>query len=573
MKKIGNYVDFIIFRRQGLPLEYVSDATNGYSLQYDGDIYVTVENKDIGLLNLVYSGADYTKGIIYFQREPWTALSFSRINKSRAESTNIWAVRVDSREYFNLDLDHYIPIWKKCNINTVIISAGRPYWINFRWAGHEKEYSNIVQLSNGDPLEKMIDKLKKEGFKVVVSFSLNSPEYIQANPSFAALDYVFSRSTSKVSMIEITQGNYGKYYIDTVEHLIKNYDVDAILVTNGDFYEYSYDSKSEAEYLKYMNSRGILIYEWPKKNLIVNIDDGTITNWQNYEMEKFYSALKNRIVNYEVELWISAKTDEKDPNNFSRKYGQDLNMLGNYATRCVVTAPVTEDIAVKNKNFADNLRELGISYVLDIPLVKGVSTPLTNEEFESIIQNSIDGGTKYTTLSSNYLINEEMWDSVLKLSLYKEIVGIDDAQLINLYNEGHYDFLKEKIQEIKKIKEEETTNLRAQSILKIRNLDKLIQDIDSKYTITKNLGSDNSLLAEKLQFGKREYSLSKNSFIEGRYRESLDKSDNAEIVLGQINYALQIEIDKVYSSRMFIGFTIIIIFVIFLFLIYYSNRY
>ena len=123
VKKIGNYVDFIIFRRQGLPLEYVSDATNGYSLQYDGDIYVTVENKDIGLLNLVYSGADYTKGIIYFQREPWTALSFSRINKSRAESTNIWAVRVDSREYFNLDLDHYIPIWKKCNINTVIISS------------------------------------------------------------------------------------------------------------------------------------------------------------------------------------------------------------------------------------------------------------------------------------------------------------------------------------------------------------------------------------------------------------------------------------------------------------------
>lgn len=97
--------------------------------------------------------------------------------------------------------------------------------------------------------------MKQEGFKVVVSFSLNSPEYIQANPSFAALDYVFSRSTSKVSMIEITQGNYGKYYIDTVEYIIKTYDVDAILVTNGDFYEYSYDSKSEAEYLKYMNSR------------------------------------------------------------------------------------------------------------------------------------------------------------------------------------------------------------------------------------------------------------------------------------------------------------------------------
>ena len=93
--------------------------------------------------------------------------SFSRINKSRAESTNIWAVRVDSREYFNLDLDQLIPIWKKCNINTVIISAGRPYWINFRWPGHDKEYSNIVQLSNGDPLEKTIDKLKQEGFKAV----------------------------------------------------------------------------------------------------------------------------------------------------------------------------------------------------------------------------------------------------------------------------------------------------------------------------------------------------------------------------------------------------------------------
>ena len=41
-------------------------------------------------------------------------------------------------------------------------------------------------------------------------------------------------------------------------------------------------------------------------------------------------------------------------------------MLSNYATRCVVTAPVTDDIVVKTKIFADNLRELGISYVIDV---------------------------------------------------------------------------------------------------------------------------------------------------------------------------------------------------------------
>ncbi len=572
VKKIGEYIDFLIFRRQGLPLEYVSDATNGYGLQYDGEIYVTVENKDIGLLNLVYSSSDYTSGVIYFQREPWTAQSFSRINKSRAETTNIWAVRVDSREYFNLDLDSYIPIWKSNNINTVIISAGRPYWINFRRPGHEKEYSSLVQLSTGDPLERMINKLKNEGFKVVVSFSLNSPEYIQANPASAALDYSFSRSSSKVSMVEISQGDYGKYYIDNVDYLIKNYDVDAILVTNGDYYEYSFDSKSEAEYLKYMNSRGIVIYEWPKRDLRVNIDDGTITNWQNFEMEKFYSALKNKVVNYEVELWVSAKTDEKDPTNLSRKYSQDLNMLNNYATRVVVTAPVTEEIGAKNKNLADNLREAGISYVLEVPLIKGVSTPVTNEELELILQNSIEGGTKYTLFSSNYLINETIWDSILKLSLYKEIAGIDDAQLTKLYNDGLYTFLKERIQEIKKIREEETTTLRNQSKIKIRNLEKLVKDIDSKVTLTKSLSYDTSQIAEKIDFGKREYSLAKNSFIEGRYKEALDRSENAEIVLGQVNYGLQIEIDKVYSSRMFIGFTVIIIFVIFMFLIYYSNR-
>ncbi|NYT13096.1 MAG: hypothetical protein GKC01_01140 [Candidatus Methanofastidiosa archaeon] len=573
VKKIGDYVDFITFRRQGLPLEYVPDATNGYNLQYDGEIYVTVENKDIGLLNLVYSGSEYTSGIIYFQREPWNAQSFSRIAKSRIESASIWAVRIDSREYFNLDLDSYIPIWKNNNINTVIISAGRPYWINFRWPGHENEYSSLVQLSNDDPLERMTTKLKNEGFKVVVSFSLNSPEYIQANPASAALDYVFSRSTSKVSMVEISQGDYGKYYIDTVEHIIKNYDIDAILVTNGDFYEYSFDSKSEAEYLKYMNSRGIVIYEWPKTNLIVNIDDSTITNWQNFEMEKFYSSLKNRIVGYEVELWISAKTDEKDPNNLSRKYGQDLSMLNNYATRVVVTAPLMEDIAGKNKNFAENLNDAGISYVLDVPLVKGVSTPITKEELELIMQNSIDGGTKYGLFSSNYLINEEMWDSILKLSLYKEISGIDDAQLLNLYNGGRYDLLKERIQEIKKIREEEITNLRNQSIIKLRNLEKVVGNIDSKAALIKGLGFDTSQIAEKMDFGKREYSIAKNSFIESRYKEAVERSDNAEIVLDQVNYALQVEIDKVYSSRMFIGFTVIIVFVIFMFLIYYSYRH
>jgi uncharacterized lipoprotein YddW (UPF0748 family) len=571
-KKIGEHIDFLIFRRQGLPLEYVPDATNGYSLQYDGEIYVNVENKDIGLLNLVYSGSDYTSGIIYSQTEPWTTQSFSRITKSRTESANIWAVRVDSREYFNLDLDSYIPIWKNSNIDTVILSAGRPYYINFRWPGHEKEYSSLVQLSTDDPLEKMINKLKNEGFKVVVSFSLNSPEYIQTNPGSAALDYVFSRSTSKVSMVEISQGSYGRYYIDTVEHIIKNYDVDAILVTNGDFYEYSFDSKSEAEYLKYMNSRGIATYQWPKKDLIVNIDDSTITNWQNFEMEKFYSTLKKRVVDYEVELWISAKTDEKDPNNLSRKYGQDLNMLNKYATRVVVSAPLTGEISSKNRNLADTLRESGISYVLEVPLIKGASTPVTKEELESIMQNSIDEGTRYTLISSNYLMNEGIWDSVLKLSLYREIVGIDDAQLLNLYNEGRYDLLKERIEEIKKIKEEENKNLRNQSKIKIRDLDGMVANIESKLTATKSLGSDNSQVAEKWDFGKREYSVAKNSFIEGRYKEAVDSSDNAKIVLEQVNYALQVEIDKVYSSRMFIGFTAIILFVVFIFLMYYSNR-
>ncbi len=572
VKKIGDYIDFLIYRRQGLPLEYVPDATNGYSLQYNGEIYVTVENKDIGLLNLVYSGSEYTSGIIYFQKEPWTAQSFIRIAKSRAETTNIWAVRVDSREYFNPDLDSYIPIWKNNNINTVILSAGRPYAINFRWAGHEKEYSSLVQLSTDDPLERMVSKLKSEGFKVVVSFSLNSPEYIQVNPGSAALDYVFSRSSSKVSMVEISQGSYGKYYIGTVEHIIKNYDVDAILVTNGDFYEYSYDSKSEAEYLKYMNSRGTVVYEWPKKDLVVNIDDSTITNWQNFEMEKFYSTLKNRIINYEIELWVSAKTDEKDPSNLSRKYGQDLNMLNNYATRVVISAPLTDDIASKNRNFADNLREEGISYILDVPLIKGASTPVTKNELELIMQNSIDGGTKYTLLSSNYLINEDMWDSVLKLSLYKEIANLDDRQLMNFYNEGRYDFLIERVAEIKKIKEDEITNLRNQSKTKIKNLDNLTENIESKLSATKNLGFDTSQVIERWEFGKREYGIAKNSFIEGRYKDALESSDNAEIVLSQVDYILKGEIDKVYSSRMFIGFTAIIVFVIFLFLIYYSNR-
>ena len=247
-------------------------------------------------------------------------------------------------------------------------------------------------------------------------------------------------------------------------------------------------------------------------------------------------------------------------------------MLNKYATRVIVTAPVTEDISGKNKNLADTLREAGISYVLDVPLIKGASTPLTKEELESIVQNSIDGGTKYTLFSSNYLINEGVWDSVLKLSLYKEIAGIDDAQLLNLYNEGQYDFLKARVVEIKKIKEEEATNNRNQSKIKIRNLDKVVGDIDSKITFAKNLGFDESQIAEKWDFGKREYGIAKNSFIEGRYLEALDRSDNAEIVLGQVNYALQVEIDRVYSSRMFIGFTVIIVFVTFLFLMYYSNR-
>lgn len=572
-KKIGDYVDFLIFRRQTLPSDFIYDAINGFSLQFDGDIYVDVENKDIGVLNLAYSNSEFASGIIYFQRDPWTDKSFVRINKSRDQSSDTLAIRVDSREYFNLDLDKYIPIWKRNNINTVIISAGRPYSINFRWTGHDKEYSSLVQLSNEDSLEKIIDRLKKEGFKVVVSFSLNSPEYIQANPSSAALDYVFSRSTSKVSMIEISQGKYGKYYIDNVEHIIKNYDIDAILVTNGDFYEYSFDSLCEAEYLKYMNSRGVTAFEWPKSGLAVNIDDSSISNWQNYEMEKFYSNLKSRVVNYEVELWISAKTDEKDPNTLSKKYGQDLTMLNRYATRVVVNAPVqVQDAPERNNNYAELLNEEGITYVLDMPLTKGASSYLTTEEFETIAQRSIDGETKSLIISSNFLVDEPMWDSVLKMSLYKEIEGIEDAQLTNLYSLGRYDILRERVEEIKKLRKEEILTIRTGSKNKINSLESLVSDIEKKVANAKSLNLDTSQINDKLEFGRREYSLARTSFIEGRYEESFTRADNAQIVLNQVNYALQSDTDTIYSSRMYIGFTIVIIFVIFLFLVYYSIK-
>ncbi len=572
-KKLGDDVDFLIFRRQGLPSEYISDAINGFSLQYDGDIYVGIENKDIGVLNLAYSNTNYASGIIYFQKNPWTDKSFLRINESRKQTVDILAVRVDSREYFNLNLDTYIPIWKNNNINTVIISAGRPYSINFRWLGHDKEYSTLVQLSRGDPLERIVNRLKKEGFKVVVTFSLNSPEYLQTNPGSAALDYVFSRSTSKVSMVEISQGSYGKYYIDTIEYLIKNYDIDAILVTNGDFYEYSFDSICEAEYLKYMNSRGITTFGWPKKGLAVNIDDSTITNWQNYEMEKFYSNLKNRVVDYEVELWVSAKTDDKNLGSFSRKYGQDLTMLNKYATRVVVNAPLSiQDSSEINKNYAELLNEQGITYVLEMPLTKGSSISLTTEEFDSVMQKTIDGGTKSILISSNYLATENMWNSILKISLYKEIYGIDDAQLTNLYSQGRYDILKDKLEVIKTLKKEEITTLRNESKTKINSLEDLVTNIETILANSKDINLDTSKIKEKWDFGRGEYILSKNSFIEGRYKESYDQADNAEIVLGQVNLALRSEVDTVYSSRMFIGFMIIIVFLVFIFLLYYSGR-
>jgi hypothetical protein len=248
-------------------------------------------------------------------------------------------------------------------------------------------------------------------------------------------------------------------------------------------------------------------------------------------------------------------------------------MLNKYATRVVVNAPVSSlDAPDKNKIYAELLNEEGITYILDMPLVKGTSTNLTPEEFDSVIQKSVEGGTKSVIISSNYLANESIWNSILKMSLYKEIYGIDDAQLFNLYDQGRYEILKEKLDEIKELKKEEIVSFRNQSKTKINSLEVLVQSVESRMTNAKNLNLDTSKIDEKWNFGRREYSLSKTSFIEGRYKESLDQSDNAEIVLKQVDYELQTRIDSLYSSRMFIGFTIIIVFVIFLFLIYYLFR-
>ena len=165
-----------------------------------------------------------------------------------------------------------------------------------------------------------------------------------------------------------------------------------------------------------------------------------------------------------------------------------------------------------------------------------------------------------------------MWDSVLKMSLYKEIEGIEDAQLTNLYSLGRYDILRERVEEIKKLRKEEILTIRTGSKNKINSLESLVSDIEKKVANAKSLNLDTSQINDKLEFGRREYSLARTSFIEGRYEESFTRADNAQIVLNQVNYALQSDTDTIYSSRMYIGFTIVIIFVIFLFLVYYSIK-
>jgi hypothetical protein len=220
-----------------------------------------------------------------------------------------------------------VPTWvaelKAAGINEVAISAGRPEWTYFKWAGHTAYQSNDVTSTGIDFLAE--DSATFSQFaKVSAVVDVFGPNYILANPSAAAINASGQPDPNLISTAELVNGAYGQRLLDMVQYISANYPyVDSIDITE---LSYRVDGYGASDLALFKAATGKS--DWPRNSDgTINIDDASIGNWRSAVIGQWLGRATALAHAYGKKLYMDVSVSWNNLGLMTNNMGTNYNVM------------------------------------------------------------------------------------------------------------------------------------------------------------------------------------------------------------------------------------------------------
>jgi len=328
-------------------------------------------------------------------------------------------IRVMRVEYANFSNSRGEVSWweeqmKASGINMVALGAGRVEWAFFKWAGHEANWSGVVEDTG-------IDFLAEDSARYGQWADINavidvfSPNYITSNPDKAAINVLGERSPNLVSTAELVHGAFGQMLLDMVGYIAANYpNVDSISITE---LFYRIDGYGPDDLALYTAATGQV--DWPRQsNGQVDIDDPSIGNWRSAVLGEFLGRATAIAHQYGKQLFMDVGISYGNLSLMTNNKGTNYNVMLQNVDKIVVWDYFGEDGYAPeiSRDIAAYLTQFGNDRVILSIGLWGISgTTVTATDFNTAIQSAQAGGMPNLWICPGSMMSSDHWQSLKAL--------------------------------------------------------------------------------------------------------------------------------------------------------------
>lgn len=298
-------------------------------------------------------------------------------------------------------------------IGVIGIGAGRLEWTYFQWDAYKANWASQQKKESRDMLREAAIAFHAKGAKVAAMVDLFAPTYIALNPKAAAVRFDGEPSTDQVSLVELTQGRYGKRLIAMIDYIAANYPVDIVSLTEVPYYSFSY---SDEDLDSFRRSSGQL--DWPRDSSgKIDRNNRKIWEWKNELMEGYIRQVADAVHRYGKTLYVDVPVSWNNFANEGKEAGLDYRRMLKHADKIVLwNYYLLEDKPPESSRDLSQYMSQNFppdSYYISIGLWGETST-VDAASLGSAIHSTLEGGSDRIWITPNHMLSDDHWRQVAR---------------------------------------------------------------------------------------------------------------------------------------------------------------
>ncbi|MFI5957892.1 hypothetical protein [Cryptosporangium sp. NPDC051539] len=204
----------------------------------------------------------------------------------------------------------------------VAVTAGRADWTTFRWADRPSARAAQIARAGTDPFGVVVTSVEA-GRTVVAVIDVLAERLLAGRPELAARDAHGVASPLRPSLTALAEGEVGDRVVAMADYVLGHYPVQAINLTELDFYEFGYGPDDLREYRRATGAA-----DWPRRpDGSVDIDAEPIGVWRSGQVAAVIRRVAEVTRRHRASLLVDARVSWPDLSRRGREFGQHYPTL------------------------------------------------------------------------------------------------------------------------------------------------------------------------------------------------------------------------------------------------------